>query len=116
MQTFHQPVRVWFEGTFVEPSTIQSLGWPIIASGGSALMLAPTGSGKTLAAFLAAIDHVMFEPVPTKKERCRVLYLSPLKALAVDVERNLRVPIAGVSSVSERMGVTMHPLEIAVRT
>lgn len=79
-------------------------------------MLAPTGSGKTLAAFLAAIDHVMFEPVPAKEARCRVLYLSPLKALAVDIERNLRAPIAGVSKTAERMGVPVHQPVIAVRT
>jgi ATP-dependent Lhr-like helicase len=116
MNVFHKPVQLWFTEAFGKPSKIQQLGWPIIAAGGSALMLAPTGSGKTLAAFLAAIDHVMFEPVPAIKERCRVLYLSPLKALAVDVERNLRVPIAGVSAVAERAGVAFHVPEIAVRT
>jgi len=88
----------------------------VIRAGENALMLAPTGSGKTLAAFLAAIDHVMFEPLPPKGERCRVLYLSPLKALAVDIERNLRVPIAGVAGVAQRLGVTVNLPEIAVRT
>ena len=63
-------------------------------------MIAPTGSGKTLAAFLTAINHLMFSPVPQKSERCRVLYISPLKALAVDVEKNLRVPIAGISAAA----------------
>src|SRR5215467_4925859 len=103
MNSFHDPVRVWFEQSLGQPTTVQNLGWPVIAGGESALMLAPTGSGKTLAAFLAAIDHVMFEPVPPKKERCRVLYLSPLKALAVDIEKNLRAPIAGVSATAERL-------------
>jgi ATP-dependent Lhr-like helicase len=116
MKTFHEPIRVWFQRTFGDPSRIQSLGWPIIAGGENALMLAPTGSGKTLAAFLAAIDHVMFEPIPPKGERCRVLYLSPLKALAVDVERNLRVPIEGVSGTAMQMNIAFHRPEIAVRT
>ncbi len=116
MQDFHEPVRVWFRETFGEPTKVQSLGWPTIQAGDNALMLAPTGSGKTLAAFLAAIDHLMFEPVPGKKERCRVLYLSPLKALAVDIERNLRAPIAGVSAAAERLGKPAHTPDIAVRT
>jgi ATP-dependent Lhr-like helicase len=116
MREFHEPVRVWFRETLGEPTKVQSLGWPVIAAGENALMLAPTGSGKTLAAFLAAIDHVMFEPVPTKKERCRVLYLSPLKALAVDIERNLRLPINGVSETAGRLDIPFHKPEIAVRT
>src|SRR5215813_8177649 len=116
MKEFHEPVRVWFRETLGEPTKVQSLGWPVIAAGENALMLAPTGSGKTLAAFLAAIDHVMFEPVPAKKERCRVLYLSPLKALAVDIERNLQFPINGVSETAAGMGVAFHKPEIAVRT
>jgi ATP-dependent helicase Lhr and Lhr-like helicase len=116
MKTFHEPVRAWFQETFGEPTKIQILGWPVIAGGGSALMLAPTGSGKTLAAFLAAIDHVMFDPVPQKKERCRVLYLSPLKALAVDIEKNLRAPIAGVSDTAARLGQAIHQPAIAIRT
>jgi len=113
---FHEPVSVWFTESFGAPTNVQSLGWPVIRAGENALMLAPTGSGKTLAAFLAAIDHVMFEPLPPKGERCRVLYLSPLKALAVDIERNLRVPIAGVAGVAQRLGVTVNLPEIAVRT
>jgi len=113
---FHAPTRVWFEETFGEPTKVQRLGWPVIAAGESALMLAPTGSGKTLAAFLAAIDHVMFEPVPDKKERCRVLYLSPLKALAVDIERNLSTPIAGVSAAATRLNEPAYEPVLAVRT
>src|SRR5215831_8642730 len=116
MKTFHEPVQAWFKQRFGEPSTVQRLGWPVISSGANALMLAPTGSGKTLAAFLVAIDHVMFEPAPAKGERCRVLYLSPLKALAVDIEKNLRLPVAGVSEAAEKMGVPFHRPEIAVRT
>jgi ATP-dependent Lhr-like helicase len=116
MTPFHEPVDVWFRDTLGTPTRVQSLGWPVIQRGESVLMLAPTGSGKTLAAFLAAIDHIMFEPVPARDRRCRVLYLSPLKALAVDIERNLRVPISGVSATAARLGMTVHAPEIAVRT
>ncbi len=116
MEAFHEPVRTWFRENLGEPTKVQRLGWPVIAGGESALMLAPTGSGKTLAAFLAAIDHVMFEPVPQKSERCRVLYMSPLKALAVDIEKNLRAPIEGVSAAAERLGVGFHRPQISVRT
>jgi ATP-dependent Lhr-like helicase len=113
---FHEPVREWFSHSFEAPTRVQELAWPVIRSGQSALVLAPTGSGKTLAAFLAAIDRLMFEPVPDKKERCRVLYVSPLKALAVDVERNLRAPLVGVSRYAERMGHAFHTPEVAIRT
>ena len=85
--------------------------------GRSTLLLAPTGSGKTLAAFLAAIDRLMFSPEPAKNERCRVLYVSPLKALAVDVERNLRAPIAGIAAAARarRERRTACPT-VAIRT
>ena len=92
---FHPAVQDWFAETFPAPTRAQALGWPEIQAGASTLVLAPTGSGKTLAAFLAAIDRLMFAPVPPKLERCRVLYVSPLRALAVDVERNLRAPARG---------------------
>ncbi len=81
---FAPAVREWFAETFEAPTKAQRLGWAAIARGESALVFAPTGSGKTLAAFLAAIDRVMFSPAPPKAERCRVLYVSPLKALATD--------------------------------
>ena len=106
---FHKPVQKWFDSSFAKPTKAQQLGWPIIQSGKNALILAPTGSGKTLAAFLSAIDHIMFEPLPRKQERCRVLYISPLKALAVDIEKNLRTPIAGISWVAEKDGVSYVP-------
>jgi ATP-dependent Lhr-like helicase len=76
------------------------------------LLLAPTGSGKTLAAFLTAIDRLMFSPAPDKKARCRVLYVSPLKALAVDVERNLRAPLAGIAA----LGGALHVPQVGIRT
>ena len=99
---FAPAVREWFRASFPAPTAAQRQGWPPILAGTSTLLLAPTGSGKTLAAFLAAIDRLMFSPEPAKKERCRVLYVSPLKALAVDVERNLRAPIAGIAATAER--------------
>jgi len=116
LEAFHPPVREWFTRSFEAPTGAQELAWPLIQAGQSALILAPTGSGKTLAAFLAAIDRLMFDPVPPKEARCRVLYVSPLKALAVDVERNLRAPLVGISRYAERMGVPFHPPEVAIRT
>src|SRR5436305_6828940 len=98
---FHPAVRDWFAASFPAPTRAQALGWPAIARGDSTLILSPTGSGKTLAAFLWALDQVMFAPLPEKTRRCRVLYISPLKALAVDVERNLRAPLAGIARMAE---------------
>jgi ATP-dependent Lhr-like helicase len=115
-EAFHAPVRAWFSQTFGQPTGAQAQAWPAILSGESTLILAPTGSGKTLAAFLAAIDHVMFAPAPPRAERCRVLYVSPLKALAVDVERNLRAPLRGVARTAGESGVSVHIPEVAIRT
>ena len=116
LASFHTPVRSWFETSFAGPTRAQVLGWPAIARGESVLLLAPTGSGKTLAAFLSAIDRLLTEPVPQKGKRCRVLYLSPLKALAVDVERNLRAPLVGAMRAAERLGVPVHEPRVAIRT
>ena len=113
---FRPAVREWFADTFEAPTKAQRLGWAAIARGESALVFAPTGSGKTLAAFLAAIDRLLFDPVPAKADRCRVVYVSPLKALAVDVERNLRSPVAGIARVASRRGERVHLPEIAIRT
>jgi ATP-dependent Lhr-like helicase len=115
---FHAPVRAWFEGSFDAPTKVQALAWPAIASGASTLVLAPTGSGKTLAAFLAAIDRLSFEPPPEPSARCRVLYVSPLKALAVDVERNLRAPLAGIAAVARHAegGEPLHEIAVEVRS
>ncbi len=116
MASFHPPVRDWFAGAFAAPTRAQQLGWPPILEGRHTLIHAPTGSGKTLAAFLAAIDTLMFDPVPGKLERCRVLYVSPLKALAVDVDRNLRAPLVGIELAAERLAVAAHRPTVAIRT
>ncbi|HEY7185485.1 MAG TPA: DEAD/DEAH box helicase [Vicinamibacterales bacterium] len=116
LDQFHPAVREWFSGAFPTPTTPQHLGWPAIARGESTLILAPTGSGKTLAAFLWCLNRVMFDPPPAKKARCRVLYVSPLKALAVDVERNLRAPLIGIANIAQATGATVTIPEIAIRT
>ena len=116
MKGFHPAVREWFDGAFPAPTKPQQLGWPAIARGESTLILAPTGSGKTLAAFLWCLNRLMFEPAPPPKERCRVLYISPLKALAVDVERNLRAPLAGIANIAEAQGIPVTMPQIAIRT
>ncbi len=113
---FHAPVRAWFGSNFELPTKPQQMGWPVIQSGQHTLLLSPTGSGKTLAAFLAAIDRAMFDPVPDRERRCRVLYLSPLKALAVDIEKNLREPLRGIALAAERLEIPFHGPEIALRT
>jgi ATP-dependent Lhr-like helicase len=113
---FQPAVRDWFRASFAGPTPPQALGWPVIARGDSALLLAPTGSGKTLAAFLACIDRLMFAPPPPRDRRCRLVYVSPLKALAVDVERNLRAPINGVANVAAARGDAHALPTVAVRT
>src|SRR5690349_24081729 len=113
---FHPAVREWFSAVFAEPTKPQLLGWPVIARGDSTLILAPTGTGKTLAAFLWCIDRLMFRTTPPAAERCRVLYISPIKALAVDVERNLRSPLVGVAQTARNRGDAFHEPVISVRT
>ncbi len=113
---FHPATRLWFEGAFDAPTQPQSLGWPVISRGESTLILAPTGSGKTLTAFLWCLDRVMFGAPPDKRRRCRVLYISPLKALAVDVERNLRAPLAGISRIAASRGEAYVTPAVSIRT
>src|SRR5690606_21073484 len=91
------------------PTPAQETGWPVIASGAHTLIHAPTGSGKTLAAFLWTLDRLMAEPVPERAARCRVLYVSPLKALAYDIDRNLRAPLVGIRQAANRLGLDPLP-------
>ncbi len=113
---FHPATREWFEAVFTAPTKPQFLGWPAIARGDSTLILAPTGTGKTLSAFLWCIDRLMFRTPPPAAERCRVLYISPIKALAVDVERNLRSPLVGVAQMARKQGIEFHEPVISIRT
>ncbi len=113
---FNPPVAAWFAAAFDAPTRPQRQGWPAIARRESTLILAPTGTGKTLTAFLACLDRLMFSAVPERDARCRVLYLSPLKALAVDVERNLRAPLAGIAHLAAAQGVPYHLPSMSIRT
>ena len=117
LDLFSPATRAWFEASFPHPTEAQLLGWPAIASGSHTLIHAPTGSGKTLAAFLAMLDALLTEPIPAAPDRCRVLYISPLKALAHDIDRNLRAPLSGIRHASERLGLqALSPVETFLRT
>ncbi|MEM9037997.1 MAG: DEAD/DEAH box helicase [Actinomycetota bacterium] len=113
---FSPVVREWFTTTFAEATPPQAGGWPAISRGENVLITAPTGSGKTLAAFLAGIDRLVTDDVPDKERRCRILYISPLRALAVDVEKNLRAPLRGIALAAERMGIDVHEPVVGMRT
>src|SRR5215467_12695780 len=114
---FSEGTASWFRAAFAEPTAAQAGAWRAIGNGEHALVIAPTGSGKTLAAFLWAIDKLATEPVPAEAaKRCRVLYVSPLKALAVDIERNLRSPLAGVGQAMRRLGLPEPDIRVGVRT
>ncbi len=113
---FSEPTRRWFAESFDQPTEAQRRGWDAIASGSHTLIHAPTGSGKTLAAFLWAIDELAAQPTPPPRQRCRVLYLSPMKALAYDVERNLRKPLEGIEAAADHLGVSLSPIATAMRT
>src|SRR6266850_8564431 len=102
LATFSPPVREWFEQAFAAPTPAQHKAWPAIARGENVLLSAPTGSGKTLAAFLWALDRLVAEP----GEGTRLVYVSPLKALSYDIERNLRAPLKGIGA----------DLRVAIRT
>lgn len=111
---FGPATRAWFEESFADPTRIQTDGWPPIAAGGNALLLAPTGSGKTLAAFLSCIDQLT--RAPDAIEGLSVIYISPLKALVYDIERNLRAPLAGVRRTADRLGHAIRVPAVDVRT
>jgi len=115
-ERFSEPTRRWFMDSFAEPTEAQRRGWDAIATGSHTLIHAPTGSGKTLAAFLWAIDGLANESIPDAGKRCRVLYISPMKALAYDVDRNLRSPLAGIQAQAERIDQTLSPITTAMRT
>src|SRR5215212_6130587 len=109
LASFTPQVRDWFQRAFREPTEAQAQAWPAIASGESVLLSAPTGSGKTLAAFLWALDRLVAEPTADGEKRTRLVYVSPLKALSYDIERNLRAPLRGIGgevSVAIRTGDT----------
>src|SRR5207245_428111 len=116
LDLFSPPVRDWFRASFVEPTSGQERGWREVAAGRHVLMAAPTGSGKTLAAFLWCLDRLASEPTPAEAERCRVLYVSPLKALAHDVDRNLRSPLVGIRHQMESQGIKPPDISVAIRT
>src|SRR6478609_3263841 len=115
LQRFSAPTRTWFEAAFAEPTPAQDGAWDAIARGQHALVVAPTGSGKTLSAFLWAIDRLLTEPRP-QQSGTRVLYISPLKALAVDVERNLRAPLVGIRQTAERLGERAPEVSVGIRS
>ncbi|MHC6594921.1 Lhr family ATP-dependent helicase [Arthrobacter sp. C152] len=133
MGQFSRPTREWFLGAFSEPTPAQAGAWNAISSGSHALVVAPTGSGKTLAAFLWALDRLTAAApaapagaaaeAPTKgkrarapKRKTRVLYISPLKALGVDVERNLRSPLIGITQTAKRLGLPAPLITVGVRS
>ncbi len=116
LDLFSPAARGWFAGAFAAPTQVQEGGWRAVAAGRHTLMSAPTGSGKTLAAFFWCLDRLATEAVPPEAERCRVLYVSPLKALTVDIERNLQAPLRGISLHAERLGLPMTPISVAIRT
>ncbi len=114
---FTEPTREWFGAAFDAPTPAQLGAWDAIATEAHALVVAPTGSGKTLAAFLSALDTISRAPIPDNRQhRCSVLYISPLKALAVDVERNLRAPLSGIDNAARRLGLPSRPITVSSRT
>ncbi|WP_449385371.1 ATP-dependent helicase [Cellulomonas soli] len=117
LHRFSEPTRAWFTGAFATPTAAQDGAWDAVSSGEHALVVAPTGSGKTLAAFLWAVDGLLTGPPPQEPvQRCRVVYVSPLKALATDVERNLRSPLVGIRQAAARLGTELPDVRVGIRT
>ena len=114
---FSAATRSWFEASFPAPTPAQAGAWEAVSTGRDALVVAPTGSGKTLAAFLWSLDRLAAEPLPDDRlRRCRVLYVSPLKALAFDVGRNLRAPLAGIRAAAQRLGLPEPDISVGTRS
>ncbi len=117
LENFSPATRAWFSAVFAAPTQAQAQAWTAIGKGEDTLVIAPTGSGKTLAAFLWALDRLATAPAPADpKRRCRVLYVSPLKALATDIERNLRAPLTGIRHAARTLGLEEPDIQVAVRT
>ncbi|MGW0783101.1 Lhr family helicase [Streptomyces sp. NPDC002913] len=117
LDSFSPATRGWFAGAFDAPTAAQEGAWRAIGEGSDVLVVAPTGSGKTLAAFLASLDRLAAVPPPAEaRKRCRVLYVSPMKALAVDVERNLRSPLTGIRQESVRLGLPEPDVRVGIRS
>src|SRR5699024_7069371 len=114
---FSAPTRSWFTSAFAAPTPAQAGAWQAISSGEHTLVVAPTGSGTALAALLWALHDLLTGPEPAERSRrCRVLYISPLKALAADVQRNLRSPLVGVGRAAAEAGTTVRDVQVGVRT
>ncbi|MEV4710092.1 ATP-dependent helicase [Micromonospora sp. NPDC049374] len=117
LSQFGPATREWFGAAFAAPTAAQAGAWNAVAAGRHALVVAPTGSGKTLAAFLWSLDRLSRETAPADpRQRCRVLYVSPLKALAVDVERNLRAPLTGIRQAATRLALPPPEITVGMRT
>src|SRR5918911_4925700 len=117
LQRFGPATRAWFSAAFATPTAAQVGAWQAVSAGRHTLVVAPTGSGKTLAAFLWSLDRLAATPPPAdRSRRCRVLYVSPLKALAVDVERNLRAPLTGIRHAAARLGEPEPQVAVSVRS
>ena len=114
LDRFTAPTRRWFSGTFAEPTAAQTGAWSSIADGNHTLVIAPTGSGKTLSAFLWALDRLAARP--DRPRGTRVVYISPLKALAVDVERNLRAPLTGITRAAQELGDPEPAITVGLRS
>jgi len=117
LERFSPATRAWFTGAFAAPTPAQEGAWSAISTGVDTLVVAPTGSGKTLSAFLWSLDRLASTPVPEEpRRRCRVLYVSPLKALAVDVERNLRAPLTGIRQAAQRLELPVPDIRVGTRS
>ncbi len=116
LDRFSPATAAWFRSSFAAPTAAQRGAWEAISSGQHTLVVAPTGSGKTLSAFLWAIDQLVTTSPDPERSACRVLYVSPLKALATDVERNLRSPLVGIGHAATRLGVTAPQISVTVRS